>query len=101
MSRVLNEQRGVIVQPMSPQEFRAIFCSRQPKIQSAWLADRHLAGEMWVSPSLEAVAYDPAEFDFSARLTDAPMSYQLYLQGLVPLQYLMVAYADSEDERYW
>jgi len=64
------------------------------------LSDSYLNGKMYVYSSIEAVTYDLESFDFDAKLTKNPRSYQLYLQGLTPAGYLLCTYLDSNDIKY-
>lgn len=59
-----------------------------------------LAGKLWVYHRIAPMDYDLDTLDFTTRFSRIPNSFQLYLQGLNPIQILTAAYEQSGDRAY-
>lgn len=59
-----------------------------------------LAGKLWVYHRIAPMDYDLDTLDFTTRFSRIPNSFQLYLQGLNPIQILTAAYKQSGDVAY-
>ncbi len=59
-----------------------------------------LNGYMSVYPRIEPMKYDILNFDWNVSFSNIPSSFQLYLQGLNPIQILAQAFNESKDKNY-
>ncbi len=63
-------------------------------------ANEILNGHMLVNPQIEAIEYNISDFDWNIMSSNEPDSFQLYLQGLNPVQILVHAFDMSKDKSY-
>ena len=85
---------------VTPKQIRVAFFSDKSPLALKKMSDSYLNGYLTLYPTVDAVPYNRATFDFDACLTKTPETYQLFLQGLVTAGYLLCTYLDTSDERY-
>lgn len=73
-------------------------CCASSKVLNA--ANDILNGYMLVHPQIETMKYDISDFDWNVSFSNEPDLFQLYLQGLNPVQILVHAYNISNNKSY-
>lgn len=68
--------------------------------QTLLCAKEIMSGRLWLYHRIEPMPYSLDTLDFGARFSRIPDSFQLYLQGLNPIQILTAAYEKSGDKEY-
>ena len=71
-----------------------------PEEQVISCARELLAGKLWLYHRIEPMDYTLDTLDFDTRFSRVPNSFQLYLQGLNPIQILTAAYNLSGETTY-
>ena len=59
-----------------------------------------IGGKLWVYHRIEPMPYTLNTLNFDTRFSRVPNSFQLYLQGLNPIQILTSAYMENGDKTY-
>lgn len=63
-------------------------------------AQELMAGKLWLYHRIEPMDYTLETLDFNTRFSRVPNSFQLYLQGLNPIQILTAAYQASGERAF-